>query len=293
MYGYVRPAMDRLSGEERELFQAAYCGLCRAMGRRYGQWSRVLLNYDFTFLAILLSPATDRSCRRCPAVCFQARWGLEGDKALDLAADCTVLLAWWQLQDSVADDGPLGGLPSRLLSQTLRRAYRTAAAARPAFDAAVQAQLARLAALERAGCASLDQPADAFAQLLAGVAEEVEDPVGRRVLCQLFYHLGRWVYLADAADDLAKDAARGRYNPLIGRFGLGDGRWTPEAKEVLGWTMDLSIRQMAAAFELWDFGPWAGIIRATLYQGLYAVGHSVLEGDFHKRRPRRGRKEQI
>ena len=23
MYGYVRPAMDRLSGEERELFQAA------------------------------------------------------------------------------------------------------------------------------------------------------------------------------------------------------------------------------------------------------------------------------
>ena len=42
MYGYVRPAMDRLSGEERELFQAAYCGLCRAMGRRYGDRKSVV-----------------------------------------------------------------------------------------------------------------------------------------------------------------------------------------------------------------------------------------------------------
>ena len=54
------------------------------------------------------------------------------------------------------------------------------------------------------------QAADAFAQLLAAAAAEaVEDPVRRRVLEQLLYHLGRWVYLIDAADDLQKDAVSG------------------------------------------------------------------------------------
>ena len=61
--------------------------------------------------------------------------------------------------------------------------------------------------------------------------------------------------------------------------------------------MDQSIRQMAAAFELWDFGPWAGIIRSTVYEGLYAVGSAVLQGNFSGRRPgfplRKGDKETL
>ena len=40
-------------------------------------------------------------------------------------------------------------------------------------------------------------------------AEGVEEPVRRRVLEQILYHLGRWVYLIDAADDLKKDAESG------------------------------------------------------------------------------------
>lgn len=50
----------------------------------------------------------------------------------------------------------------------------------------------------------MDRAADAFAALLAGAAEEEPDPVRRRVLEQLLYHLGRWIYLVDAADDLKK-----------------------------------------------------------------------------------------
>ncbi len=52
--------------------------------------------------------------------------------------------------------------------------------------------------------ASMDRAGDAFAALLAGAAEEEPDPVRRRVLEQLLYHLGRWIYLVDAADDLKK-----------------------------------------------------------------------------------------
>lgn len=100
----------------------------------------------------------------------------------------------------------------------------------------------------------------------------------RRVLAQLLYHLGRWVYLVDAADDLAKDFASGSYNPLICRYGLTGGELTEEAREGLTVSLDHSIRLMAAAYELWDFGVWSPIIRATVYEGLFLVGRAVLEG---------------
>ena len=55
MFGYVRPAADRLTQEQTDLFRSAYCGLCRTLGRRYGLPARMILNYDLAFLAILLA----------------------------------------------------------------------------------------------------------------------------------------------------------------------------------------------------------------------------------------------
>ena len=57
MFGYVRPAADRLTQEQTDLFRSAYCGLCRTLGRRYGLPARMILNYDLAFLAILLAIA--------------------------------------------------------------------------------------------------------------------------------------------------------------------------------------------------------------------------------------------
>ena len=55
MFGYVRPSDRRLTEEERETFRAAYCGLCHALGASYGPAGRMILNYDLTFLAMVLS----------------------------------------------------------------------------------------------------------------------------------------------------------------------------------------------------------------------------------------------
>ena len=55
MYGYVRPPLGALDEKERLRFQRAYCGLCHTLGLRYGPAARFILNYDFTYLAILLS----------------------------------------------------------------------------------------------------------------------------------------------------------------------------------------------------------------------------------------------
>ena len=219
MFGYVRPADGHLTAEDKSRFQAAYCGLCRSLGRRYGLAARMILNYDLAFLAMLLSrePECPTAHCRCPAHPIRGCDALEGQDAFDTAADLSVILTWWQLKDGVADHGFFRGLPYRAALLLLRRAYRKARARRQ--------------------CPSIDRAADAFAALLAGASEEEADPVRRRVLRQLLYHLGRWVYLVDAADDLKKDVKSGSYNPLVYRFHAEGGTLTADDKAALAATL--------------------------------------------------------
>ena len=278
----MRPPLQALPEAEVERFRRMYCGLCHTLGQRYGQAARFILNYDFTYLAILLSDPEEGSVSgaRCYVSPLRHRAYLESSAAMELAADESVILAYWQLRDGVDDHDWFHGLKYRAASSALESAYRKAAACRPGFDAAVRTQLSRLSELEKENCSSMDMAADAFAALLGSAAQEVDDPVRRRVLEQLLYHLGRWVYLVDAADDLKKDAADGNYNPVALRFGLTDGNWTADARREFVLSLDHSIRMMATAFELWNFGVWTPILEATVYQGLFQVGKSVLDGTF-------------
>ena len=107
MFGYVRPPVNALPQEELERFRRMYCGLCHTLSRRYGQAARFILNYDFTYLAILLSSGEEgrRSEARCYTSPLKKRAYLEPDAAMELAADESVILAYWQLRDGVADHG--------------------------------------------------------------------------------------------------------------------------------------------------------------------------------------------
>ena len=135
MFGYVRPSDQRLTEEERQTFRAAYCGLCHALGRRYGAAGRMILNYDLTFLAMILSEGGSTCETRCIAHPLRKRRCACGDAAMDTAADMSVILTWWQIQDGIADHGFFGGLKYRAAALALRRAYRKARQRQPQFDA--------------------------------------------------------------------------------------------------------------------------------------------------------------
>ena len=284
MFGYIRPAAPRLSQAENGRFHDAYCGLCHTLERRYGFAARFLLNFDFTFLAILLSlgTAATRSCRRCVAHPCKGCGAMDASAALDAAADHSVVLAWWQIQDHIADHGFFAGLKYRLAALFVRSAYRKARGLVPAFDAAVQRHLRDLSERENERCASLDAAAEPFAALLAEIAAVEPDETKRRIFEQIFYHLGRWIYLIDAADDFRQDAKNGNYNPLRYRYQI-DGDELPQAvKNALGGTLDASIRQMAGAYALLDAGEWTSVLDSIFYESFYAIGYAVLNGSYHK-----------
>ncbi len=278
MFGYVRPLRGELKVKEWEHYRAAYCALCAALGRRHGLWAQLSLNYDFTFLALLLLPAEEKpnltSCR-CPAKLWCGkRTCLTAHPALDLAADESIILTWWKLRDGVADGSFWKAMACRAAGLFLRGAYRRAAKAQPAFDETTRTCLAELSALEREGCPSLDRPADAFARILRAAAPPTGDPMRDRAMGELLYHVGRWIYLVDAWDDLNEDEQSGSYNPILRRF-PGQAR---EHREEVRLTLRHSRNLACSACALLELGCRQGIVENILYLGLPWAEDLVFQG---------------
>ena len=68
--------------------------------------ARCILNYDFTFLAILLLEQEEDHCAfRCACKGFCKKSRITSSPALERAADETVILTYWKLQDEIEDSG--------------------------------------------------------------------------------------------------------------------------------------------------------------------------------------------
>ncbi len=284
MFGYVLPRKDKLTPEDFRRYRAAYCGLCRSLKKRYGFRARFLVNYDMTFLSFLLedgAPQTERCF--CPARPWCRKECLAHSDAMDYCADMSVLLSYWKLRDAERDGKRLSRVAARLALRLYRRSYEKAAARHPQENALFEEKLALLHRLEDERCPSLDRTADAFAGLLEGCAAELPEGGERRAAELLLYHVGRFLYLADALDDLEKDVKSDSYNPLRYRFTLLDGKLSPADKAALLETIDASIGLAASALELLSPRTDSAILTNTIYYGLPAVLHSVAQGTFRKR----------
>lgn len=288
MFGYVRARQDVLPAEARTGYEAAYCGLCHTLGEKYGTVPRLFLNYDFVFLAMLLSPAGPcpaPACRRCALhpvkgrpVCPERDW-------METAAGESVVLTWWKLRDAVADGGFFRRMGARGLCLLLRPAYRKAKRDCPAFDAGTERLLEELRKLEEERCPSIDRTADCFARLLRDAAPETGNEREDRPRRELLYHLGRWIYLIDAVDDLPEDQKAGRYNPVGARFP----DWNGEDRAYLRQNLDRSLALAGAAFQLLDSGGWTPVMENILYSGLPMVEELVFSGAWREHQKRHGR----
>ena len=287
MFGYVRPLIAELKVRELDDYKAVYCGLCRTMGKRYGFLTRFTLNYDFTFLVMVLAygiePCKMKHCR-CPAHPFRKRKTCYEMPALEIAADESIILSYQKLRDDALDRGFIGGVPARLAAFALKSAYRKAASACPEFDVEVTKCLNELHELEREKSASLDRPADTFARILQATAPDTGNETRNRALSQMLYHVGRWIYLIDAWDDLEKDIKSGLYNPINERYhGKGEAH-----VQDMRMTLLHSRNLATTAYELAKSERWDSILSNILYLGLPAIEELVFAGCWHKKRNKLG-----
>ena len=283
MFGYVTPDVPELKVKEHALYRAVYCGLCRSMGTNVTAASRLSLSYDFVFLALvrlaLNGESVTLSSGRCLAHPFRKRQYAKETPALAYAAKASGILTYHKLRDDIADKHFFPSLPSRLLLPAASRMRKKAAL--PGLDAKIASSLAALSALEKGETADAtpDRAASLFGGLLGDIFAEGLTGSEEKIAREIGFHVGKWIYLADAADDLGKDRKTGAFNPF-----LAEG--TPDPDRLYD-AMQLELRAASLAAELIDFPdpPVASIVRNVIYLGMPRRAERVLKRTEKERNP--------
>ncbi len=279
-FGYIKPNIGELKVKDYELYKATYCGLCRTMGKRTGCMSKLTLSYDFAFFA-LLRMAMERSKgeikrRRCTLHPLKKRPMLEINPAMEFSAKASVLLTRIKLKDNVNDTHGF----SRFLAKTVGLVSvffkKTDVKLLPLADK-IKACFEELLVLEREECDSIDMVANTSGELIGHVASFGLDEENARIAYEIGFHLGKWVYVIDACDDLENDVKSGSYNVLKYAFG---NELNAEDKSLLKNAMLLELDAMSKCVELIDFSSHRdveGIIKNVIFDGLVQETDRILD----------------
>jgi hypothetical protein len=304
MLGYVTPEKGELKLREFEVYGAYYCGICRAVGARCGPLPRLLLSYDFAFLAKLLASVFDApdaiSPFRCLAHPMKKRAVAEISPVIEYAADMMLLSAYYKLRDDRLDEGSLRGFAGEFL---LRGVVRGICARRPRKSRAIDACIQELGRLEKEACASFDRAAEPFARLMgemldydglpsASVNASARTESLRRAFRLIGRNLGKWIYLIDAYDDAEEDLRRGAYNPLALCYGYGLSENAGESAaafrariaERVRLSATLYLSELAEIAALLPIKKNRGILENIMYMGLLRRTEEIVSEDGRKRK---------
>lgn len=250
MFGYVKPWLPELRVREEATYRALYCGLCRTMKRTVGRLSTLSLSYDFVFFLIcrlrIAGQTPTATPRRCPLHPIRRRPMIDAGGIGEIAARISALLTYDQLRDDLRDRGAKRRLRARLLLPIFSRARRRANL--PDLDAEFRRCLDSLDAIERANNPSADAAAETFGELLGAAFAYGLDGDDARILYEIGRHTGRFIYVADAAEDYDDDRRRKNYNPLVT---ANEGRdLTGEEKNALHTSLLLELTGLERAVAL-------------------------------------------
>lgn len=214
LFGFVTANWKELSKEQQERYGSVYCGICREIRMQSSSAARITLSYDMAFLALLLmslyEPEEQQGRQFCGLHPLKKRDWVD-NPYIRYAADMNVALAYYKALDDYRDEKK----PSaQILSAALESHYARIAEYYPRQCRAIAQCIQELSRLERENTANPDLPAACFGQLMAELMVFQED-LWQEPLRGLGFHLGRYIYLADAMLDYDRDRKHGSYNPFL------------------------------------------------------------------------------
>ena len=272
MFGYVKPVVGEMLVREHEFYKATYCGICRAMKNHIGIFSNITLSYDSVFLALirmLYLPDEDFKAenRRCIAHPAKKRPMLKENSAIEYTARAFGILTYYKLKDDLNDERGLKRIAATAAKPISKNAERLADLDN--LSHLVEQKLGQITALENESCPSVDRPATLFGELLGELFAYGLDESVRLVPYQVGYHLGRFIYAADAAEDYERDRKEGKYNPYVLSYGGAD--LTKENRGTIKCALLLECQRLEGAVNLLPYGNRAtieNIINNIIYLGL-------------------------
>lgn len=223
MFGYVTPYKMELKIKDYEMFKAYYCGLCISIKNNFSNLCRMTLNYDMTFLGILLDSLEYSKHKyvvtKCIAHPMKKKPKVIDNRALDYAAFCNVSLVYYKLLDDYNDDNSLS---KKFISMYIKKFINKSKEDLSPILVNIEENIKKLSFLEKSEeIISIDELSDLFASLTAFIVSYYyKDENFYNELYDLGYNLGRWIYIIDAFDDLKEDMEKHKFNAINKAFNV-------------------------------------------------------------------------
>ena len=264
MFGYVNANKSTMTKEEIDTYKSYYCGLCQQLKKDAGIKGQLLLNYDCTFLALLLSGLYELDPNE-----YQFTCGLHPTKkktvcqneALEYASAMDVILSYHNLMDDYNDNKTS---KKKALAKTIAPFYEEMAKRYPRQAKAVEELMRLTAEAEARKETNIDILSGYTGEMLAELFDWKED-IWSNELRNMGYHLGKFIYMMDDYDDLEDDIKKGNFNPLIEVMEKCPDGYETYCESALSTMM----AECAKSFERLPILMNANIMRNILYSGVW------------------------
>ena len=273
MFGYVKPFKDQLKVCEYETYKAAYCTLCKNMGKNYGHIARMTLSYDFTFLAILMLAIDENDPQYKRKGCVynpfkKCIYISDKDKVFDLVSASAVSSVYAKAVDNVEDSKGLRKIGYKIFKAIFSRKYERAVKFFPDVAKTLLNMVNYQIKVEKNENTGIDEAAEPTASAMKKLFSLCSNNEAEsRILAQIGYMMGKWIYLIDAVTDLDDDIKTGNFNPL---------KQGSASSAVM--TMNVCAAEAGNALELLEIKRFGGILRNIIYIGLIETGEKAVCG---------------
>lgn len=264
MFGYVNINRNELSDENKKIYQGYYCGLCQKLKEVSGRKGQMLLNYDMTFLVVLLTGLyelegknTDFVCALHPTKKRTARI----NEATEYAADMNIILSYQNFEDDWRDNRSYS---KKAFARMLGKDYNRIMAKYPRQVKAVETYIEELGKAEDAQEANIDKISGLTGTMLGEIFAWRED-IWAEELRYFGFYLGKFIYLMDAYEDFETDKRKNAYN--VFRVQRKEDMQNLDTFVKLLLTSMMS--ECAKSFERLPILMHADILRNVLYSGVW------------------------
>lgn len=277
MFGYVNADKKEMTDEERSTYQAYYCGLCRELKRQAGAGAQICLNYDITFLAILLSglyePDEVTEPFRCRLHPTKKRFFHESE-VMQYAASMNIVLSYYKLLDDYQDDHKTS---RKKIANRFEPVVKRVCEEYPRQTQAIDDFVRDLSDAEYRQEDNLTVLSALSGDMLGELFCYKEEDVWNESLRSMGYYLGKFIYLLDAYDDMEKDRKNHSFNPMLRAIDK-DPSYDAFCRQVL---VSL-IAECTKEFERLPILKNASILRNILYSGIWTKYDMIQARRDHK-----------
>lgn len=218
MFGTIKPKNGKCTKSQCREYRKYYCGLCFALGNRFGDLSRLFVNYDLTNDYLLAGV----SCRDREEITDVCPWSIRRKKVTyylipdisDYFAKLNYIFVYYKLLDDINDEN---SIKAKFFSRHMTDHIDTF---KNEMNLEITTLCSYLKVLKKIESENKHLPVFEVASLFGFALKNIVAPQtlsveDTQIFAEINYWMGIWIYTMDAISDCLNDGLKNRYNPIL------------------------------------------------------------------------------